>query len=152
MSLKIQQQEKKLDDLFKLVEAVTDDETKAVLSKFLCVRTSGFIETTIKNLINDYIDGTSPKKVQDFVNKKMRSVTNLRYDKILLVLDMFSSEWRDEFIAKTTDEEKSALNSIVSNRNNISHGEVDAISFVTMKLYYVQAKKIVENLKAIIKK
>jgi hypothetical protein len=103
-------------------------------------------------LINEYIDGTSPKTIQEFVNKKMKSITNLKYDRILSTLELFSNDWKNEFANKISEEEKAALNSIVSNRNNISHGDVDVISFEIMKAYYIHAKSISILLKKIIKK
>jgi len=152
MKFKLQSQEKKLDELFSLVEKIEEEEVKALLSKLLCVRTSGLIESAVKNLINEYIVGTSPKPVQDFVNKKMKNATNLRYEKLLEILAMYSIKWSESFADRINDEQRAALNSIVSNRNNIAHGENDSISFIIMKDYYKQAKVVIDTLKEIIKK
>jgi hypothetical protein len=152
MRWKLEQQEKKIDSLFELVGQVADDETKAVLSKFLCVRTSGFIESSLKNLLNEYIQGTSPKNIQQFVYKKIKTITNLKFEKLSETLALFSEKWKEDFVDMISDEQKASLNSIVSNRNNIAHGEIDSISFEIMKEYYKHARAVVDALKEIIKK
>jgi len=152
MKWKLQQQEKKLDNLFELVKSVEDDEEKALLSKFLCVRTSGFIESSMKNLVNDFSNGTSPKQIQKYVSNKIKFSTNLYPYRIAEILGTFDNEWRTTFESKITDEQKAALNSIISNRNNIAHGENDAINFTSMESYYKLAKEVVLMLTDIIKK
>lgn len=152
MRWKLEQQEKKLDRLFQTVQNVSDEEEKALLSKFLCVRASGFIENSIRNLIGEFMLGTSPRQIQSYVNKETKYITNLRYDKLLEILNSLDRNWKETFESKITDEQKAALNSIVSNRNNIAHGENDAISYGLMKKYYERIKEVVDILKDIIKK
>jgi hypothetical protein len=152
MKWKLSQQEKKLDTLFELVGKIPDDETKGVLSKFLCVRTSGFVESSVKNLLNEYIQGSCPKNVQQFISKKVKTISNLKYERLIELLGLFSEEWKEAFIDQISDEQKAALNSIISNRNNIAHGEIDSISYLIMKEYFIHIKAVVEILKGVIKK
>jgi len=152
MRWKLEQQETKLDKLFDLVQRVEDDEEQALLAKFLCVRTSGFVESTCRNLINEFTNGTSPIQIRSYVNRETKYITNLRYDRVVALLNSFDSQWKSSFESQVTEEHRTALNSIVSNRNNISHGENDSISFLLMKDYYERVKEIVEILKKIIRK
>lgn len=152
MKWKLEQQERKLDNLFELVKKIEDEEEKAYLSKFLCVRTSGYIESSIRNLINEFTDKSTPKPIQSYVNKETKYITNLRFDKLCVLLSMFDTNWKRKFEKEISDEQKSAINSIVSNRNNIAHGENDTISFLAMKDYYKCSKEVVNILKNIIKK
>ena len=152
MKWKLKQQEKKLDSLFELVNNVTNEEQKAYLAKFLCVRTSGYIESAIRNLINEFADKTTPKPIQSYVNKEVKYITNLKFDKLSNLLNSFDEDWKIEFEDKVNDAQKSAINSIVSNRNNIAHGENDSITYGSMKDYYTHCKEVVEILKSIIKK
>lgn len=152
MRWRLRFQERKLDDLFISVSKIEDDEIKSYMSKLLCVRTSGFIESSLKNLINEYLCGSVPKPVEFYVNSKMKAVANLRFEKLLDTLNAFNESWKFEFLNKVTDEQKAALNSLISNRNNIAHGENDAISFEVMKRYYLNAKEVVWLLEKIIKK
>ncbi len=152
MKLRLESQEKRLDELFKTVEKVTDDELKSLLSKHLCVRTSGFIETALKSLISDYMSGTSPQPIQQYVTLKLKNVTNLRFEKLSEFLSTFNASWKQQFEIGMTDERRAALNSIINNRNNIAHGENDSISYLSMRDYYLHAKEVVMLLKLIIKK
>lgn len=152
MIWKLQQQEKKLDALFNLVQKVDDDEEKALLSKFLCVRASGYIESSIRHLIGEFTDGTSPQQIQSYINKKTKYITNLNYEKLLELLDQFDNEWKESFTNQINDEQKAALNTVISNRNNIAHGENDGISYRLMTEYYERIKEVVKILKGIIKK
>lgn len=152
MRWKLEQQERKLDNLFKLVQGIEDEEEKAILSKFLCIRASGFIESSIRNLIADFTIGSAPKQIQSYVNKETKYITNLKYERLLDLLASFDNNWRDVFQNEITDEQKSALNTIVSNRNNISHGENDNISYALMESYYLRVKEVVEILKRIMSK
>jgi len=152
MKWKLQQQEKKLDKLFLLVKSIEDDEAKSLLSKFLCVRTSGFIESSVKNLVNEFSNGTSPKQIQKYVSHKIKYATNLYPARIAELLGAFDTDWKKNFESQITDEQKAALNSIISNRNNIAHGENDAINFTSMESFYTHAKEVVAMLENIISK
>lgn len=152
MKWKLEQQEKKLDNLFDLVQNVEDEEQKAILSKFLCIRASGYVESSIRNLITEFTDGSAPKQIQSYVGKETKYITNLRYDRLTILLGSFDSSWREDFEKKINDEQKAALNTVVSNRNNIAHGENDAISYNLMAEYYSRIKEVVEILKNIIRK
>lgn len=152
MKWKLEQQEKKLDSLFLMCQKIEDVEQQAVMAKFLCVRASGFVESSFRHLISEYTDGTSPRQIQSYVNKKTKYVTNLNFEKILELLATFDNDWKESFVLAVSDEQKSALNTIVSNRNNIAHGENDSISYVLMTNYYERIKEVVDLLKSIIRK
>lgn len=100
----------------------------------------------------EYIQGTAPKPLQKFVSQKLKNVTNLNYDRLSSVLRSFNADWANEFEVAISDEQRSALNSVISNRNNIAHGENDNISYELMKGYYKSIKEVVESLKNIIRK
>ena len=152
MRWKLDQQEKKLDSLFETVQNVEDEEQRALLSKFLCVRASGFVESSVRNLVSEFTNGTSPAQIQSYVNKEIKYVTNLKFSKLVEVLNDFDPNWAAQFQASVSDEQKAALNAVVSNRNNIAHGENDTISYLQMVAYYQGIKEVVRILKGIIKK
>lgn len=152
MLIKIHSQQRKLDDLYTLVETIKDEEVQALMAKFLCVRTSGFLESSLKNLINEYLHGTSPKPIESFVNNKIKRETNLKYERLATILELFNREWADKLSREITDDQKEALNTIVSNRNNIAHGENDNISFYLIKDYYDRIKEVIGILIKVIKK
>lgn len=145
--------ERNLDNLFKEVSLLKEgDVNKAHLSRYLCVRTSGYLESVIRHLIVNFCDGTSPQQIENYLTKKTKYITNLEYKKIVSLLGEFSSEWQSEFESRITEEQRSSLNSVVSNRNNIAHGNSDSITYRSMKVYYADIKEVTKTLISIIKK
>lgn len=154
MSLhKLKSFERQLDNLFREVSIIDEgEETKAHLSRYLCVRTSGYLENVIRFLIANYCDGTSPQSISNYVVKRTKYITNLDYNKIRSLLSEFNTEWSIGFETVITDQQKSSINSVVSNRNSIAHGNNDSITFRDMCQYYKDTKEVCEILKNIIKK
>lgn len=145
--------EKNLDSLFNEVSLLDQgDVVKAHLTRYLCIRTSGFLEVVTRYLIANLCDGTSPRTVQNYVQNKVKYITNLNYSKMKDLLAEFNTEWCDEFVKRVSDKQKAALNSVVANRNNIAHGNQDNTSFNDMKEYYTDIKEITILLKEIIRK
>jgi hypothetical protein len=148
----IENQELKLDLLLSKIENTKDDELKAHLSKYFCVKISGFLENVIKNLIAIYVEKGSPKPVSNFVLQDIKGVTNLSGEKLSKFLAKFSTDWEDKFKDKITDKQIASLNSIISNRNSIAHGQQDNISYNAVSEYYLDLKEVVITLVEIIKK
>jgi len=154
MSLKrLEILEKNLENLYSEVSLLNEgDINKAHLSRYLCVRTSGYIESVLRHLIVNFCDGTSPQQIGNYLTNRTKYITNLEYKKIASLLGEFSSDWRSEFESRITDEQRSSLNSVVSNRNNIAHGNSDSITYRNMKDYYLDIKEVTRILKEIIRK
>ena len=152
MDLKVTSYINKLDSLFILAENIDDDEVKGHFAKYLCIRTSGLVEVFFKTQIENYASGSTPKPLSNYVNHKFKTFTNITPKKIRELLETFSSDWVEQFERNMTDEQKSALNSIISNRNNIAHGNADSISLTNAKEYYVKVKELLAVLDGIITK
>jgi hypothetical protein len=153
LDLRLKSLEKSLDRLFNEVSLLQDEDiNKAHLSRYLCVRTSGYMESVTRILIAKLCDGTSPKSIQNYVQKRSKYITNLGYKKMSNLLAEFDQAWAENFSARITEQQKSSMNSVVSNRNNIAHGNSDSISFNLMKQYYIDVKEVANLLEEIIKK
>lgn len=150
---KINIYEKQLDNLFRDVSIISEgEEIKAHLSRYLCVRTSGYLENVVRILIANFCDGTSPQPISNYIVKRTKFITNLDCSRIKILLADFSIDWSDKFETLITDQQKSSINSLVSNRNSIAHGNVDSITFRDMTQYYNDTKQVCAILKNIIKK
>ena len=152
MNFKVTSYIGKLDSLFTLADTISDDEVKGHFAKYLCIRTSGLVEVFFKTQIEDYAVGTSPKPIVSFVNHKFKTFTNINTKKINDLFEMFSLEWQQRFNDEMSEEQKSALNSVISNRNNIAHGNADSISLTNAKEYYLKVKEVLVILDGIISK
>lgn len=152
MKLRIENQEIKLDDLYKIVEILDEGELKAHMTRYLCIRSSGYLENVIKDLVITYVSASSSKFTSNFVEIEIRNFTNVTYDKLIKLLQRFSPDWSFDFDHQISDQQRSSLNSIISNRNSIAHGHQDNLSYKSMKEYYIDLKNIIKLLKSVIKK
>jgi hypothetical protein len=156
MALKrLEIQEKKLDQLFDEVSKYKEEDIiKSHLAKYLCIQASGYLENVIKELIEEYHNKTCTKQTSNYVNKKLESFTNIHDKKLTNFLKSFDTEWYNKFNLKLTDEQKESLNSIISQRHLIAHGNEQRsnLKFSSMIKYYQDLKEIVKLLRTIIKK
>ena len=152
MNLRITNQISSIDSLFRTGDNIKEEEIQAHFAKYLCVRSSGLLENYIKSQIGDYADACSSKSVASYVKNKMKTFTNIDYNKLTSFLDSFNPDWTTVFNNKINDELKSSLNAVISNRNNIAHGNPDSISFGNMKKHYEAIKEVINILDEIIKK
>jgi len=147
-------QEKTLDNLFEKVSKLEEDEIKSHLAKYLCIQASGYLENVIKELVAEYHTGTCSKSTANFVTLKVRHFTNINSAKLSEFLNSFNDEWENQFKAKVSQQSLSSLSSIISQRNQIAHGDsnLSNLSYKTMVQYYTDLKEIVKILRTIIAK
>ena len=155
MMLRIESQEKKLDELFAKVKLLDeDDENKSHLAKYLCVQVSGYLENVIKNLIEEYHEKSCKPATARYINSRFKTFTNVNDDKLCDLLSTFDPDWLKKYKEKVSDKHITSLSSVISQRHNIAHGNASGsnISFRTIESYYIDIKDIVKELKSIIKK
>jgi hypothetical protein len=154
MRFKLEIQEKALDNLFETVSKLEEDEIKAHLAKYLCIQASGYLENVIKELVAEYHNKTCKKSTANFVTEKIRYLTNIDDEKLLAFLKSFDVEWETQFKSKVSDQYLTSLSSVISQRNQIAHGNANGsnISYRTMVQYYTDLKEIIKILRTIIDK
>lgn len=142
----------RIDNLFSRVASFDDPKDKSEWSKYLCILVSGYIEESLRVLLEDYAserkNASSP--IKNFVLKQIKNITNCKTQKILDTLDSFDSSWKDAFEEKITPEIKDSIDSIVANRHAIAHGKNTGITYTTVTNYYKNIKKAIEILEDII--
>ena len=153
MNIKVQQYIRQLDDQFNLVKKTDEDELKSMLTQYLCVRVSGLLETFVKCRISDYTDKRVPKEVNRYISGKFKEITNLNTNKIKTVLNSFSNDWSCDFDKYLTESEqqKNSVDSLITHRHNIAHGQSQSISLKNLEQYYEDVKILIKKLENIIK-
>ncbi len=142
--LDVARQRKKLDGLFEHIRNVSEEpEVRSHWAKYLCILVSGFVETSIRGIYEQYAADKSSPKIANYVGNRLKGFQNPRMDKILDLCGAFSPEWKGE-LANAPEEAKSAMNSIVANRNRIAHGEDVGLTYGMIYDYYQNAKKIID--------
>ena len=140
----------RLDRVFESSKEINDDEIKSHYARYLCVLTSGYIEESVKIIIRIYAKTRGHSNISNYINTSTNTLTNLNSDKLGKVLNSFNSEWRDKFEAILTDEEKDAIDSVVANRHQIAHGQNVGVSYVRVKEWYKNIKKVIEKISLIV--
>jgi len=147
MILPVAREKQRLDQVFSLVAILPkDEEVLSHWARYLCVLTSGFLENSLRTLLQFYTEKHANKTVADFVLSEVKHITNLNEDKIVQLLGSFSTTWRDTFLSLRSPEQKDAIDSVVANRHLIAHGKQVGISFVQIKEYYGSISKVVKIL------
>lgn len=142
----------KIDNLFNKISTIPDPADQSEWSKYLCILVSGYIEESLRILLEEYAQKNASPNIQNFVSKEIRNITNCKTNKILDILCKFNSSWKDSFNNEiTSDSEiKDAVDSIIANRHKIAHGKSAGITYVTVSKYYTNVKKAVKILNNII--
>lgn len=124
-----------------------DDEVRAHLTQYLCVRASGYVEFSVKTILREYVksrtSGSGPH-ILNYVNSQLKRTLSPRRSEVLKLIGNFSSDWKEIISDEIKEELETSLTSIVANRNNIAHGEDVTLSLNDMKIHFQNAKKVVE--------
>ena len=124
----------------------SDDELKAQIAQHLCVLSSGYIEEAVRLTLTRFAEAQSSPRVAAYASSQLNTFQNPRFEKIMVLLSTFDPSWRSHFEAQPTSEMKDAVDSIVKNRNQISHGHQVGLSLATFNRYFVQVKLFVDEL------
>jgi len=144
MILDVMREKQKIDHVFDLAKQIpSDEELLSIWAKYLCVQTSGFIETSLRSILIQYTKRRSSPEVFNYVESMMSKITNLNEEKITSLLSSFSSEWGTSFREKRSEEQKAAIDSVVANRHHIVHGRSVGITIARMKSYYSEVVKLI---------
>lgn len=152
MHFRVQNYIRSVDSLVRTAGEIKEEEIKSHVAKYICVKISGLLEVYFKSQIGDYVDATSSQPTAAFVKHRFKTFTNIDSEKIAKLLEVFSAEWADLYRSKMTEDLISSLNSIISNRNNIAHGNSDSITFNSIQTHYENVKKILNILDSIIRR
>lgn len=147
----------RIDALFNKISSVANLADKSEWSKYLCILVSGYIEESLRVLLEAYSATRASTNIQNFISKQIKGITNCKTNKIIDVLSKFNPVWGSDFASQIAakssiaDEIKNSIDSIVDNRHAIAHGKNTGISYPTVLNYYNSVKKAVDVLESIIR-
>ncbi|MFK0337002.1 HEPN domain-containing protein [Agrobacterium deltaense] len=123
-----------LDDLTAKNKAGTlDTQSQAHFAKYIAVLVSGHLEQAIKEILIDYSKARSHPTLQNYINKSWPVSRNMNADNILSILLQFDEAWKLKLDEWLEDEERrGTINSLVSWRNGIAHGDEANTTGVTL--------------------
>ena len=135
-----------LDATFKRVENVAQEpELQSDFARYLCVLVSGYIERAMVELVLEHAREKGAPTLQHFVEQRTKRFANPNATRIQELLGDFDSSWPEKLWEFLDDEQKSAINSIVNQRNAIVHGGSSGITYDRINKYYQQAQRVIDR-------
>lgn len=140
----------RLKRLFDKADALQEDnevdvELKAHFTRYLCVQTSGYLEASIKTILQEYVKSkTEDTPTLNLVDARMKRTLNPNRSALIPLIGEFSSEWSEIIKGKLKNELGTSLDSIVSTRNQIAHGEDVSLALPDMQEYFDHAQEVVK--------
>jgi len=139
----------KLDELYGAYDSISTEDLliRSHWIRYLIVITSGFMETSVRMFYTQYAEDKSSPKVHSFVLERLDRPGNMRMDKLLRLVGEFDRDWRCEIESHSDFARlKASLNSLVTLRNSIAHGENVNTGMVQLKSYYDDVVIVLEML------
>lgn len=144
----VSRQRERLNDTFGRISSIDEDaaEARADFAKYLCVRVSGYLETSISELLKSYAAQRSGPNIARFIAVELDRFQNAKKDKILGLFGQFNEVWRDDLEGYLVDEKSDAIGTIVANRHRIAHGEDSGLTYVRVKEHWGVVQEVVDHI------
>lgn len=128
-----------------------DPEIAVMLSSYLVVAIAGIFEDCVEHLFIKRTSKTNDSEIINLVQALIsRNFRNPEYDKIKDLLSNLNPIYSSDLRSKIDNKNIDGLNSIVTNKNKVSHGEISNATIQDVKIYYENAKKFFEELEKIL--
>ena len=141
----------RLQELQRLIDstsrATQDINLQGHWGRYLCVMAAGFLEFSLQTIYADFASNSSSPHVSQFVSRSLGRISNPNADRFLQTAGAFSRKWQeelDEFFLEDPDLRKGAINSIMSTRNKIAHGESVGITPAGVREYLDRSVEVLE--------
>jgi RiboL-PSP-HEPN len=145
----IGQQRDILNSLFAKISSLpTDDlELRSHWARYLCVLVEGHVETAVRAIYDDYARrAAGAQPVVNYAAANLRRFQNPNMERILELTSRFSPEWAASLRAQTDGRLKDAVDSVVSLRNQIAHGQSVGVTYSRIKDYYEHVSEVLDLL------
>lgn len=125
-------------------------ELKAALASHICVLLSGLIEISVQTMCREHCSNKSEKRIADYVSSHLGQFRNPSFERILQLLERFDPAWKEAIKIRCSSEVKTTIDSVVNNRNQISHGEQVGITLASIDAYTNSVLQFVDLLKEVV--
>ena len=130
----------RINAVFARAAGVTDIQTQADMSRYLCVLVSGFMERATRHVYGEYAHARSSPQVARYVERQLEGFMNANASKLCQVTGAFDGQWGKALDDYLAGQRKDALDSIIANRHQIAHGRDVGLTYIRMKSYYDEVK------------
>lgn len=114
--------------------------------RYLCVMVASFLENAVQAIYEDYAYSVAGGNVAQYVSNQIAfTVGNGNADSLVRTANAFSGTWANELRSFLADDNRqSAINTIVSQRNLIAHGEQSSISPAQLRAHLEKAVAVID--------
>lgn len=130
------------------------DDLRSVISRYICVLASSYLETSLRETITDFIRTRTSGSVVNFTDSHLRRIPNPSEQSIIELVGRFGNRSRNEFKDAFNERQRLAIKSIHSNRNKIAHGPPTDVnlSVSRMEQYYSDARDVIKIIGHVLKR
>lgn len=136
-TLGVHRQQQAIDSLLAAAsELPPGDPAQAYITQFACVRISGFIERAVVEIYYNYANARQPVFGR-FASRRLDRQSNPNAENLCQLAGDFVSEWEAglrEFLE--INGRRDAINSVVTNRHRIAHGETANFGLSQLREWY----------------
>jgi ubiquinone biosynthesis protein UbiJ len=149
----VEQNLQRITAIIKLMDVAmqdTDIKLQTVFSSHLTTLASGHVEISVRAILSEYARLRSNDQLKKFVYKTVSWENSLNVEKLEKLLDRFDSDWVKKLNAEISSEEREAVNSLKTLRDDIAHGKQNGTGYIVVKRYFDQAVKVIKKLDKIV--
>jgi len=111
-------------------------------AKYACVRACGFLEEAVTIHLLSFAHRTADQRVARFVDKQLRDFQSPKTGHIRDLLSHFCQRWAEDFDVWANEKRAGSINSIVTNRHLVAHGDYSEITLARLRQYWGDAKEL----------
>ena len=91
---------------FKKISSIPDSADQSEWTKYLCVLVSGYIEESLRVLLEEYYKNRASTTIQNFISKHISRVTNCNTERIEKILGSFDKTLKNNFTNQIVENSK----------------------------------------------
>ena len=106
--------------------------------RYLCVLTAGFLENALREVYSEFVRNAASPQVASFATKRLEDISNPKARRFIETAHSFDPIWASDlesFLNEDGERRRNAIDSIMSNRHRIAHGEGAQVSVGRVREY-----------------
>lgn len=128
-----------------------DHRLQASLASYLVVLIAGYYEDSVEHLVEVRAGKSGDTDVQNFVRECVhRSFRNPNFEQINELIGHFSGSYKKALAELVNAKARTAINSIVTQKNNLAHGKPVTVTLGDVETYHNSSKPIFEALETLL--
>ena len=124
-----------------------DIELQAHWARYLCVLTAGFLENGLFETFAAVIRNGANPAVASFASSRLEKVSNPKASKFVEIARAFKPDWASDLERFLDDDgRRDAIDSVMSNRHQIAHGEHSGITVARLTPFFEKSVAVIDFL------